>query len=167
MTNRFINAYMSDCTISNYNEGFVFVLVNAYQDIDFQCFYDTVTAFDNYVDDYDREESLVIIYSVPDKFKADYSLILNGKYSKISPEAKKTILQNNFFYPNNGQPSTIPLILNKSEALKESWEARLGVDLKNQEVWSILESEKEELCPEIIRKLSKNPKIKPIEEEQL
>ncbi|QDP66099.1 MAG: hypothetical protein GOVbin3661_15 [Prokaryotic dsDNA virus sp.] len=167
LNNRFVNAYTSDCTISEYQEGFVFVLVDYYQDIDFQCFYDTVTAFDNYVDDYDREDSLVIVYSIPDKFKADYLLVMNGEYSKISPDGKKAILQNNFFHPNNGQASTIPLILSKSQALKESWESRLDADLLDQEVWSILEPKKEELCLEIFKQLRKKPKIEPLEEEQL
>ena len=161
MTNRFINAYTSDCNVDNYKEGFVFILMSAYQDLNFECFYDTMTAFDNYIDDYERGDHIVMIFSIIEKFQLDYTLIMQGKYSEISSEAKKAILQNNFFSPNNGQPSTIPLILNKSEALKKGWEERLKVNLLDQEVWSILMPEDEELCDNILEELVQNVRITP------
>jgi hypothetical protein len=156
ITNRFINAYTSDSSVDNYKEGFVFILINAYQDTDFNCFYDTLTAFDNYVDDYEREGCLVVVFSILEKFQPDYVLLTEGKYSKVSGEAKKAILQNNFFSPNNGQPSTIPLILNKSEALKNSWEKRLDANLYDQEVWSILLVQNEQLCDDVFEELVEN-----------
>lgn len=152
-TTRFHNAYMGDCKVDDYREGFVFVVVKAYQDVDFDCFYDTMTAFENYVDDYERDSYVVFIYSILDKFKLDYTLIVEGQYSKISSKAKKEILQNNFF---SGKPYTLPLILNKSEALKESWEKRLDSALRDQEVWSIIVPEQEKIRDDILEDVVKN-----------
>jgi hypothetical protein len=157
-TTRFYNAFIRDCKVDNYKEGFVFVVVRAYQDVDFQCFYDTMGAFENYVDDYERGDYIVFVYSIIDKFKADYKLLMDGKYSKISPEGKKAVLSNNYF---SGKPYTLPLILGKSEALKKGWEDRLKVDLLDQEVWSIITPEKEEMCDDILEDLVGESSIKP------
>ena len=157
-TTRFHNAYIGDCQIEDYKEGFVFVVVKAFQDVDFQCFYDTMTAFENHVDDYERGNFIVFVYSVLDKFMADYNLVMDGQYSKVSADAKKAILQNNFF---SGKPYTLPLILNKSEALKNSWEKRLDANLYDQEVWSIIMPEKEKMCDEILEELVEGGKLKP------
>jgi hypothetical protein len=118
-TTRFYNAFIRDCKVDNYKEGFVFVVVRAYQDVDFQCFYDTMGAFENYVDDYERGDYIVFVYSIIDKFKADYKLLMDGKYSKIK------------------------------------------VDLLDQEVWSIITPEKEEMCDDILEDLVGESSIKP------
>ena len=144
---RFINAYLGDCKIDNYEKGFVFLLLKGFQDTDFNCFYDTMTAFENYVDDYEFGINTVIIYSIPDKYLSDYSLILKGQYSKVSSAAKRSILQNSFF---SGKPTTIPLILNKADVLRKSWEKRLGSSLEAQEVWSIIVPDEEQICNSIL-----------------
>jgi hypothetical protein len=166
-TNRFINAYCSDTTISKYvsdeENKYVFLVLENYQDVDFETFYSTITAFPNYVDDYDKNDCLVVIFTVPQENLADFNLIYNGKYSEVSGEAKKAILGNNFY---TGKPFTLPLILNKSSVLKESWEERLSnpnseVDLKNQEVWPILDLKKEELNDKVMDTLLKKKILQP------
>jgi hypothetical protein len=142
---------------------YVFLVLENYQDVDFGTFYSTITAFPNYVDDYDKGDCLVIIFRVPEENLEDYNLIYNGKYSEVSQEAKKAILGNNFY---TGKPFTLPLILNKSSVLKDSWEERLSnpgseVDLKDQEVWPILNLKKEELNEKVLDSLLKKKVLQP------
>jgi hypothetical protein len=143
--NRFINAYLYDKKIERYKENHLFVVVNNYQDIEFNTFFSTMTAFANYIDDYEQQDQLVLIYSISEELLPDYKLLINGEYSKISAKAKKLVLSNHFF---DGKAFTLPLILNKAEALKDSWEERLSnpgsvANLYDQEVWPIMDLPKE------------------------
>jgi hypothetical protein len=166
ISNRFINAFSRNKCINKYNEeekDYVFILVKTYQDVDFDRFYTTLQAFPNYVDDYDSKGCCIFIFEVPEKRQKDFDLIKNGKYSEVSADAKKAILMNNFF---SGKPFTLPLILNKAEALKNSWEDRLSTpgspaELKDQEVWPIIESENEELNDSIMSKITTKRELSP------
>jgi len=162
---RFINAYLKDESIGNYLKDHIFILIENYQDKDFSAFYSTMTAFPNYVDDYEINGYLVMIYKVSDERMEDYQLILNGKYSKISEAGKKLILSNHFYH---GKSITIALILAKSSSLRESWEQTLRhksvIDLGNQEVWSIILPKKEILTKEVISELKVVKKLSPSKE---
>ena len=89
-TNRFINAYCSDTTISKYvnddENKYVFLVLENYQDVDFGTFYSTITAFPNYVDDY--EEAL---FSDPYAFATKRSIMrfLFGYTKYVGPEITK------------------------------------------------------------------------------
>jgi hypothetical protein len=149
LTSRFFNSYIKDFNLDNniFNDGpYIFVVINSYQDKEFDKFYSTIVEHANYVDEYIKNDFIVMIFSISQKYLDDYELIMNGKYSIISEEAKEIIMRNYFF---RGQPGAIPLILNKSKKLKETWEERLSIiapgtvshspaDLKNQEVYPIL-----------------------------
>ena len=74
------------------------------------------------------------IYSIPEKFKEDMKLITKGKYSKISQEAKETVMKLSGLPFNkmiNGKRVTsAPLLaLNKSPELKKYQEERLNVPM--------------------------------------
>ena len=153
-TNRFINAYLLDEDISSYKEDCVFLVLRNYRDVDFDAFYTTMCGFPNYKDDYEKNNSLVMVFSISKELKPDYDLIVKGKYSEVSKEAKKLILGNYFF---DGKPFTLPLVLNKAHALKESWEERLSspnsaANLYDQEVWPIIDMEAETLCVDTLKK---------------
>lgn len=173
-TNRFLNAYLEDKNITKYqsddNNKYVFIVIRDYRDKDFDSFYSTLIAFENYVDDYNVQDSLVFVFTIPKKNIIDFKFIIIGAYSKITAKAKKLILSNNFF---SGKPYTLPLILNKAEVLKNSWEERLTVktanyyspaNLYDQEVWPIMELEKETLDKEIVSSLSSKISLLPSEE---
>jgi len=148
-TTRFLNAYLKDENIVHYNDGeHVFLLLRGYRDIDFDLFYSLIMSYPNYIDDYEKDEFLVVILSVPDSTKEDYNLILEGKYSKISQNSKKLIL-GNFFY--HLKPITIPLILNKSSSMKKLWEEKLNASIGDLDVWSKIRIEKETLTPQIMQ----------------
>ena len=55
----------------------------------------------------------------------------------------------NHFY--HSKSITIPLILNKSESLKELWEEKLNATIGDQEVWSKILIEKETLTPNVMQ----------------
>jgi len=171
-SNRFINAYLEDQNVTSFQDdvenNYIFLLLKNYQDVNFSTFYSTITAFPNYVDDYDIKDCLVMVFRIPEETKEDYDLLINGKYSEISTESKKLILGNNFY---SGKAFTLPLILNKSSALKESWEDKLSfigphiyspADLGDQEVWPIINREKEVLTKEIIDSFIIKKDLQPI-----
>lgn len=161
---RFLNAYLYDTNVSKYNKDHnIFVVVRNYRDVDFDRFYSTIQAFPNYVDDYDNKECLVLIFKVPEKNLPDFHLLKQGQYSKISSEAKKLILANNYY---TGKSFTLPLILNKANALKDSWEERLSnpgsiADLGDQEVWPILNEADEILNESIINSFNSKIELTP------
>ena len=94
-------------------------------------------------------------------------LLKHGQYSRVSNEAKKLILANNYY---TGKAFTLPLILNKANALKESWEDRLTfigkdiyspADLGEQEVWPILNEADEILNETILNSFSSKIELLP------
>lgn len=151
-TLRFINAYLSNPDVPNYNyKDYVSIVVKNYRDVDFDAFYNTMISYPNYIDDYEVANCLVLVYKVPDEFVADYQCIMTGKYSEVSVEGKRLILANNFY---SGKPMTLPLILHKAESLRVSWEEKLGCSLGDQEVWPIINLENEVLCKYELKSLS-------------
>lgn len=163
-TQRFLNAYLSDDRVTKYNnQGYIFLIVRNFRDLDFDTFYSTMIAFPNYVDDYDNRDHLTLVYSVPDTQKNNFDLILQGKYSEIDAAGKKLILSNNFF---SGKPMTLPLILNKALALKVSWEERLSnpqspAYLYDQEVWPIINQEEEIITADKLEYFTKSKSLSP------
>ena len=155
-TLRFINSYLFDENVALYRENCIFLLIKNYRDVDFETFYSTMRAFPNYRDSYEKNNYLIMVYSVSEEMLPDYTLILNGKYSEISAAAKKLILSNHFF---SGKAFTLPLILNKSESLKDSWEDRLSSPtapayLYDQEVWPIIDRDVEKLDNNMLKEFA-------------
>jgi hypothetical protein len=171
MTTRFLNAYLLDSDLNNeeYNNGpYVYIVIKPYQDADFDAFYNTILSYENYVDEYEKLDYIVMIFRIPNNFIEDYDKILNGKYSEISKEARALIMGNCFF---SSKPKFIPMILSKSIALKKSWEERLTfigpdiyspADLGDQEVWGIITKDKEALTIEKLKEMTKSYKMKAV-----
>lgn len=151
-TLRFINAYLSNPSVPDYNnKNYISIVVKNYRDVDFDAFYNTMITFPNYIDDYEVANCLVLVYKVPDETFDDYLKLLDGKYSEVSVEGKRLILGNAFY---SGKPMTLPLILHKAESLRVSWEERLGCSLGDQEVWSCINMEEEVLCKHELKLIS-------------
>lgn len=160
LNNRFINAYLFNNTIDKYQDlRYIYIVINNYQDPNFEAFYTTLTGFTNFIDDYFKFNLLIMIFEIPKQHEVDYNLLLRGKYSEISKKGKELILANHMYH---GNKITVPLVLSKSKELKESWEERLTfigadifspVDLGEQEVWSILNKEQETLTDEKLTNL--------------
>lgn len=159
ITTRFLNAYLINTDLKDeYNKSpHVYVVIKSFRDKDFESFYTTLRSFDNYVDDYEILEFIVLVFKVPLDNESDFCLLLNGKYSEISPSGKQLIMKNTFY---SGKISTIPLILGKSLSLKQSWENRLSnpgseVDLEEQEVWPIVNLQSECFNREELKSISR------------
>ena len=164
LDNRFIDAYLSDEKIEKYSyeNNHVFIHVNNFQDLSFNSFYDTLTGFPNYVEDYERNNNLIFIFKVEERFQNDLKLLLQigAGYSQISKEAKSLILKNYFSHIN---ASTIPLILSKGIFLKNQWNEKLNWDIGDQEVWPMIQTSNEVLTTEILKNYNYTA-IKPREE---
>tara|TARA_R110000737_G_scaffold72816_1_gene101345 strand:+ start:12188 stop:12832 length:645 start_codon:yes stop_codon:yes gene_type:complete len=174
MTTRFLNSYMWDENLEfEFNYGpYIFVVIKPYRDSNFEEFYSTIISMPSYVDEYEKEEHIVMIFKILEENMEYYNLILDGKYSKLPAEAKKIILKNNYF---KLEPSLIPRILNKNADLRKSWEKALSnyhenprldstVYLGDQEVWSIILRENEGLTSKKLKELGKTKKLSPEEE---
>jgi hypothetical protein len=159
---RFLNAYLKNDCIEKYKDkDYVFVVLRNYQDVEFDKFCKTLQAFPNYVDEYDVQDCLIVVFSVPEENQEDFNLIKQGLYSQVSKKGRDLILANNYF---TGKIYTLPLILTKAKVLKEMWEKRLTekhspANLNNQEVWSIISEEKETLTEEVISTLTKKKNL--------
>ena len=155
MTTRFLNAYMwdEDLEFEFNHEPYIFVVVKPYRDVNFEEFHSTIISMDNYVDEYEKEEFIVMIFKIPEKHLEHYDIILAGNYSKLPSEAKTTILKNNYF---SGSNKTIVKIFNKHPGLKKTWEEALSaphpnprfdstIHLGDQELWGLIMREVEGL----------------------
>ena len=100
------------------------------------------------IEDYDVEKDfIVLVYSLNPKFKNDFELIKQGKYSKTSNEFQ-SIFPKVVKVMKKGLPreeTTLQYrIFNKSDDLREYWESRIAIDLKDEfEVWNGYDFEKE------------------------
>jgi hypothetical protein len=90
---------------------------------------------------------MMVAYELPKRFKKDYQLLIQGKYSLLSKEFKKNIPM----YVKVSEDSKIVevetvqhMVLSKSPELKEHFEAEFDVVLDDdQELWKIFDKEKE------------------------
>ena len=67
----------------------------------------------------------LVEFRVPERFKEDYTLLINGKYSQISEELKKRIVK--FHYLTSNSP--ISQVIHKSETRRKKLEKDLKVDI--------------------------------------
>lgn len=90
---------------------------------------------------------MLIAYELPKRFKRDYKLIIEGKYSQLSDAFKKAIPAYLKVADNSKivEIETVQhMIFNKSPELKKHFETMFGVDLDDeQELWKIFDKEKE------------------------
>lgn len=107
------------------------------------------------IEDYDYEDYVVIVYKLNKKFKEDFKLIHEGKYSHTSsefqnlfPASKKIMTQDGL---HRDEISLQVRIFKKTEDLKEKWIEELGMTNKiniwkdEYEVWFDFDIEKETL----------------------
>ena len=99
-------------------------------------------------DDYDYEDGLVVlVYKLNPKFKKDFQLIKEGKYSKTSNEFKEQFQKIKRIEVNGLRRDELSMqwrIFNKTSDLREYWEERLDVKFdEDQEVWKGWDEENE------------------------
>jgi hypothetical protein len=158
----FINAYLADIDAEIKFKDCVYLLFRPDSIEKFEAFFLRERTSENFVTQYDYEGGyIVLVYSILDKFKEDYKIFLEGKYSQFSTEYRETFPKFvRVINPETGQQENqISLqfhIINKSAALKNMWEEELKVKFKDlgedMEVWEKYNIHKETLDIEQIRK---------------
>jgi len=105
---------------------------------------------DRIIDDYDYPEGyVVVVYELDRRFKEDYDLIRQGKYSKTSREFQDLFSKITKIVKNGKHRDEISLqyrIFNKTQDLIKFWEEKLGITFSSdQEVWEGFLEERETL----------------------
>lgn len=102
------------------------------------------------IEDYNLDKDhIVLVYKQLSRFKNDYDLIKQGKYSKTSKEFKELFPKYVYLYENGitkEETSIQHKIFNKSKDLIDYWREKVGTDLpEDQELWTTYEIENETL----------------------
>jgi hypothetical protein len=144
--NGFINAYIKDDGREDQYKESIYLLFKPDNLDKFREFLD-----DEYertktiIEDYDYEDGyVVVVYQLNDKYKRDFNLIKQGKYSKTSEEFQKVFPKVIKLIKNGLSRDELSLqyrIFNRADDLIEFWEEKLGINFKitigdDFEVWS-------------------------------
>lgn len=159
--NKFLNAYLGDIDKEEYHEENVVFLLFKPKDLKvFKEFLDYEYENSSIIDDYDYEPGyVVLVYNLNPNLESDFSLILQGKYSKVSDEYKELFPVRVINYSKKGNPTIEaiqPLIFNKDIRLLKFWERDLNdendvIRRNNLEIWPGFDQKKEILDIEKIK----------------
>lgn len=161
--NGFINAYIKDSTKEDNYEGCIYLLFKPENLDKFREFLDgEYERTKTVIEDYDYEDGfVVVVYQLNDKYKTDFNLIKQGRYSKTSEDFQKLFPKMIKITRRGLHKDEISLqyrIFNKAEDLVNFWEEKLGIDLieilgDDFEVWDGWDESKEILEIDKIKEL--------------
>ena len=161
--NGFINAYIKDARKEDHYEGSIYLLFKPENLDKFREFLDNeYERTKAVIEDYDYEDGfVVVVYQLDDKYKKDFNLIKQGRYSKTSVEFQKLFPKVIKITRNGLHKDEISLqyrIFNKAEDLVSFWEEKLGIDFiellgEDFEVWEGWDEQKEILELDKIKEL--------------
>jgi hypothetical protein len=141
----YVNAYLKDIDHEPEYESAIYLL---FRPADLQLFDKFIQAEKRrvgnlFLEDYDCGYGyVVLVYKIPDQYRGDYNLFLEGKYSKFSRELieifPETVPRKDEWGYEKLDHSLYFHIFNKSKAMKNYWEEKIGVELSSDaEYWSI------------------------------
>ena len=156
---RFVNAYIYSNVCEKHNHH-VSIVIDPYRDVKFDHFYSSLSGHDTFIDSYEVNDLLIMVFEIPDQYIDDLTLIVNGKYSAVSPAGKQLIMKNHFF---DSESTIIPMIFNKAKKLKDAWENKIGASIGDGEVWNIINVDEETLTNEKLDKV-RNKVLEPSKE---
>ena len=156
--NGYLNGYMSDVRRDIQYQNAVYLLFQPSNLDKFREFLD-----DEYqrtkqlIDDYDYEEGfVVVVYTLDDKWKKDFAIIREGKYSKTSKVYQQEFPKIIKILRNGLYKDDISLqfrIFTKDESLRQYWEDKLDMNFTDDmEVWDGFDIENEILDLDKIKK---------------
>jgi hypothetical protein len=161
--NGFINAYVKDARKEDVYDGCIYLLFKPESLDKFREFLDNeYERTKAVIEDYDYEDGfVVVVYQLDDKYKSDFVLVKQGKYSKTSKDFQKLFPKVVKIVRKGLHKDEISLqyrIFNKAEDLVSFWEDKLGIDLKEVlgedfEVWEGWDETKEILELDKIKEL--------------
>lgn len=151
--NGFINGYVKDLRKEDEYEDSIYLLFRPVDLNKFREFLDyEYERTKSIIEDYDYENGyVVVVYQLDAKYKTDYNLVRQGRYSKTSTDFQKMFPKIVKITRNGLHKDEISLqyrIFNKAEDLIEFWQEKLEVDLKDMigeefEVWDGWDESKE------------------------
>jgi hypothetical protein len=156
--NGFINAYVKDAMKEVQYENCIYLLFKPSNINQFKEFldveYERTTIL---IDDYDYNGGyVVLVYTLNNKWNADFILIRQGKYSKTSKGFQAMFPKIVKITKNGLRRDEISLqyrVFNKSEDIKKYWEDRIGIAFSDDmEVWEGFIEENETLYIEKFKK---------------
>lgn len=149
LDNNFINAFSRDGSRDVQYENAVYLVFKPKNIDKFKEFLDEeYERTKDIIDDYDYEDGyVVVVYSLNDKYKRDFKLIREGKYSKTSPEFQNLFPKVVKIKRNGLHKDEISLqyrVFNKTEDLRKFWEEKFDVEFDDDmEVWGTFIEEDE------------------------
>ena len=149
--NNFINAYSKDGRKDVQYENAVYLLFKPNSLDKFKEFLDgEYERTKDIIDDYDYEDGyVVVVYALNDKFKRDFKIIKQGKYSTTSPEFQALFPKIVKIKKNGLHKDEISLqyrVFNKTEDLRVFWQEKFDVEFDDDmEVWGTFIEEDETL----------------------
>jgi len=149
--NGFINGYIKDDRMKHGYENSVYLLFKPVDLDKFREFLDSEYERTKYIiEDYDYEDGfVVVVYQLNEKFKDDYELIKQGKYSKTSKRFQDEFPKSVKIIRSGLSKDEVSLqfrIFKKSIDLIEFWEEKIGVKFEDDfEVWEGWNEENETL----------------------
>lgn len=147
--NGFINGYIRDDRREEQYKESIYLLFKPIDLDKFREFLDNeYERTKTIIEDYDYEDGfVVVVYQLNEKYKKDFNLIRQGKYSKTSVDFQKMFPKSVKIYRNGLNKEELSLqyrIFNKGEDLIEYWEDKLGITFKiDYEVWNGWDETKE------------------------
>lgn len=161
--NGFINAYVRDVRKEDHYDECIYLLFKPENLDKFREFLDSeYERTKAVIEDYDYEDGfVVVVYKLDDKYKNDFVLVKQGRYSKTSKDFQKMFPKVIKITRNGLHKDEISLqyrIFNKAEDLVSFWEDKLGIDLveivgDDFEVWEGFDESKEILELDKIKEL--------------
>ena len=161
--NGFINGYIKDDRREDQYKESIYLLFKPENLDKFREFLDSeYDRTKTIIEDYDYEDGfVVVVYQLNERYKKDYELIRQGKYSKTSADFQKMFPKIIKIVKNGLHRDELSLqyrIFNKAEDLVDFWEEKLGIDLKltlgtDFEVWEGFSESKEILELDKIKEL--------------
>lgn len=161
--NDFINAYVKDARKEDCYDECIYLLFKPENLNKFREFLDSeYERTKAVIEDYDYEDGfVVVVYKLDDKYKNDFVLVKEGKYSKTSLQFQKLFPKVIKITRNGLHKDEVSLqyrIFNKAEDLVSFWEDKLGIDLieivgDDFEVWEGWDESKEILELDKIKQL--------------
>jgi hypothetical protein len=149
--NGYLNGYLSDDRRDVQYKNSVYLLFKPDNLDKFREFLDDeAVRTKNLLDDYDYENGfVVVVYKLDNKWKADFLLIKQGKYSKTSKEYQALFPKVIKIMKNGLHRDQISLqykIFRKADDLRQYWEDKIDVDFdEDMEVWEGFSTENETL----------------------
>ena len=150
-SNGFINGYIKDEKMQHGYEDPIYLLFKPDNLDKFREFLDgEYERTKSIIEDYDYEDGfVVVVYQLNERFKKDYELVKQGKYSKTSKAFQSEFPKSVKVIKSGLSKDEISLqlrIFKKSADLIEFWEDKIGITFQDDfEVWEGWDEEKEVL----------------------